>query len=66
MDQTKAKSTLMPPNRAAERLSVSPRTLQSWRSKGVGPRWVRVGGVIRYSEDALDEYIKRRTQEGEG
>ena len=38
----------------AERWLTSRRTLQRWRSGGLGPRFFRVGGTIRYRiEDIL-------------
>jgi predicted DNA-binding transcriptional regulator AlpA len=33
----------MPPEKLAERLSVSLRTLERWRVNGEGPRFLRVG-----------------------
>ena len=38
----------------ADRWRLSPRTLEKWRSLGVGPAFIRVGGAIRYRmEDVL-------------
>jgi hypothetical protein len=34
--------------RAAEFLSISARTLQAWRVRGGGPRFLRLGRAIRY------------------
>lgn len=44
---------LLTPRQAAERLGLSPKTLANWRSRGGGPRFVRMGasdsrGAIRY------------------
>lgn len=45
----------------AARLAVSPRTVRSWRSEGMGPRFVRVGGrAIRYRPGAVDAYLAER------
>jgi phage terminase Nu1 subunit (DNA packaging protein) len=38
---------------AADLLRMSSRTLQAWRSRGVGPPFVRAGRAIRYRRPAL-------------
>lgn len=35
-------------NQLAERLSISPRTLERWRWLGQGPRFLKLGGRIAY------------------
>jgi excisionase family DNA binding protein len=40
---------------AAERLGVSKKGLEAMRSKGRGPRWVRVGKAVRYPVEGLDQ-----------
>jgi hypothetical protein len=42
---------------AAQRLRVSPRTLQKWRILKVGPTWVRVGRCVRYRLTDLDAFV---------
>ena len=52
---------LVPETVAAERLGVSPGTLQQWRHRGVGPEFVRIGSrAIRYRTDTLDSYMSRQ------
>jgi excisionase family DNA binding protein len=58
-------AALLTPNRLADRLGISPRTLQDWRSRKVGPPWIRVGRVIRYREEDVNEWIEKRTEEGQ-
>jgi hypothetical protein len=42
----------------AMRLGVKPSTLASWRAKGRGPAWVRIGGkLVKYRADALEAYL---------
>jgi hypothetical protein len=48
---------------AARLLCVSSRTLQTWRSKGLGPPFVRVGRAIRYDRRRLGEWTKGNTVE---
>ena len=48
---------------AAVLLSLSPTTLNSYRSRGLGPRYVRVGvgtqrGRVRYYRRDLQEFIR--------
>lgn len=48
---------------AAMRLGVSPSTLTSWRAKGLGPAWVRVGAkLVKYRADALEAYLEAATR----
>jgi len=46
-------------NDAAKRLSLSPRTLESLRTKGGGPRFVRLGRRIAYPESELEAWAMR-------
>jgi predicted DNA-binding transcriptional regulator AlpA len=40
-----------------EFLSMSPTTLEQWRLKGKGPRWVRIGRSVRYPLSELQNFI---------
>ena len=42
---------------AAALLSVSPRTLQCWRVQGGGPRYLKLGAAVRYTEADLSAWI---------
>ena len=46
---------------AAKFLNISIRTLQAWRIKLVGPRFVRVGRAIRYRRSDLIAWIEANT-----
>lgn len=49
-------------NDVAEILGVSVRTVQGWRStKDLGPAFVKVGPNVRYTQQALIDYIEKRT-----
>jgi excisionase family DNA binding protein len=48
---------------AARLLNVHPDTLRMWRGKGRGPSWVRLGNRYRYSQEALDDFLKASGQE---
>jgi hypothetical protein len=46
---------------------VSPRTLQRWRMEGSGPCFVRIGRLVRYRRNDLDDWlslqVRRSTSE---
>jgi excisionase family DNA binding protein len=42
---------------AAEYCGVSPRTLEKHRSRGGGPVFVKLGGLVRYKVEDLDAWI---------
>jgi excisionase family DNA binding protein len=52
---------LLTERQAAELLTVSSRTLQSWRSDGLGPSFIRVGRSVRYPHKGLLEYLAENT-----
>ncbi len=41
----------------AKRLGQGLSTIQQWRGKGLGPRFVKVGRSVRYRESDIREYI---------
>lgn len=51
---------------AAELLSLSVRTLQAWRYDSSGPRYCRLGRVIRYRNTDLLVWIEARTPSVQG
>ena len=50
---------------AAEVLGCAPRTLANWRSAGRGPRFFRVGRLIRYRLEDLLSYCDARAVDPE-
>lgn len=45
---------------AAERLGVSVRTLEKWRSTGDGPQYVKMSRLVRYKTSDIDSFINSR------
>jgi hypothetical protein len=45
---------------AADFLGVSPRTLEGFRVRGGGPRFVKVGGAVRYRLASLEEFLQHQ------
>jgi predicted DNA-binding transcriptional regulator AlpA len=55
---------LLSTEEAATYLSRHPKTLINDRCNGNGPRYVRLGRLIRYKQSALDEYINQSEVRG--
>jgi len=47
---------------AAVYLSVSLSTIRRWRRSGTGPAFFRLGDVLRYRRDAVDDFITQNTK----
>lgn len=47
-------------NQAAEYLNVNPGSMEYWRSRKVGPSFIRVGNRVRYKLEALDEFLNNK------
>ena len=52
------KSPLMNETEAAGILNLAPKTLSRWRWAGKGPKYVKLGSAVRYSEAALSNFIE--------
>ena len=46
---------------AAEIAQLASGTLENWRYRRQGPPWIRVGGAIRYEENALYAWMDAQT-----
>lgn len=49
------------PKQLASRWRVDSRTLAGQRYQGIGPAYVKIGGVVRYSLEDVEAYEKRVT-----
>lgn len=45
----------------AEYFGVSVRTVEGWNARGGGPRPVKIGRHVRYTEDSIREYLASRS-----
>lgn len=45
----------------AARLNISRRTLQTWRLRGGGPPFIKVGSAVRYDPTQTDAWLNART-----
>jgi excisionase family DNA binding protein len=54
---------LLTEQEAADAIGLKPRTLQQWRLKGGGPRFVRVSGrCVRYRPEDLEAWAAERVR----
>jgi len=51
-------------NELASRWGMSPRTLENWRSTGKGPKYVKLGGQVRYKIAEIEK-LEENSQVGE-
>ena len=62
-------SMLLNTDQAAQRLGLSPRTLERYRVTGEGPEYLKIGRAVRYTVSALERWLKgckRRSTSDDG
>ena len=47
---------------AAELLSLHPGTLKNWRSQGLGPKFCKPQGAVRYRLSDIDEWMDSQSR----
>ena len=50
----------------AKRLGVSRFTVRSWRMKGTGPRFLKMGRAVRYRAQDVEEYERQALVDTQG
>ena len=55
-------STLLNTEQTAQRLGLSPRTLERYRVTGEGPEYLKIGRAVRYTASALGRWLKGCTR----
>lgn len=55
-------AALLTPTEAAAYLRSNARTLERWRSMGVGPAFVKIGRRVAYTRHALKEFVVSQTR----
>jgi len=55
--------SLFTPNQLAEYLTLKPKTLETMRRRGDGPRFIKVGRSVRYRGIDINEYLDEQTRE---
>lgn len=64
---TKTKPLALSCEAAAEMIGVHKKTLQNWRTQGIGPAYLRIGSVgsrVIYRLDDLEDWINSRDRIG--
>lgn len=57
-----ANQTFLTTDQAAETLGLKRTTLEAWRCRGGGPRFVKLGRSVRYRQADLESFIESRTR----
>jgi len=58
------KPILVTTHEAAEYLGgLKPNTLEGWRVQGIGPRFIKIGRLCRYSIADLDVYLEAQKRQ---
>tara|TARA_R110001583_G_scaffold100858_1_gene247116 strand:+ start:2272 stop:2499 length:228 start_codon:yes stop_codon:yes gene_type:complete len=57
------KKRLLKTAEAAHLLGLVPGTLINWRSKGLGPDYVKLGRVVRYRVESLNDYVEKKEKD---
>ncbi len=47
---------------AADLIGLRPNTLELWRLRGTGPKYIKFGRAVRYRLTDLETYIQARTR----
>ncbi|AHB48168.1 transcriptional regulator [Hyphomicrobium nitrativorans NL23] len=55
-----SKTTYLSPREAASHLGLSASTLAKHRITGTGPRFFKLGGLVKYRADDLNEWARER------
>ncbi len=54
---------LLPLVELAEVLGVSPATIYGWRTRGEGPRAIKVGGRLRFRRSEVDRWLEANSDQ---
>jgi excisionase family DNA binding protein len=57
-----SKATFLSEKEAAIYLGISLSTIRRWRKTADGPKFYRHGNVLRYRQEALEEFISQNTR----
>lgn len=60
------KSGFMTTRQAADFLGLKRNTLEIWRLRGTGPRFVKMGRAVRYRLADIEDYIEAQTKQKTG
>ena len=46
----------------AQYLGAKTATVEGWRLKGIGPRYIKVGSLVRYRTEDVEKWLKSKTR----
>lgn len=61
--KTRSREILLTEEETASLLNLSKRTLQAWRGRGCGPRFIKVGRSIRYRSENVQEFVNENVHQ---
>ena len=44
-----------------KQLQITKACARAWRRKHVGPKWIKVGRLVRYDENDVEEWLREQT-----
>lgn len=56
------KINLMDSVQLADYLTNKPNTIEGWRIKGVGPRYIKIGRLVRYRLADVEEWLEAQAR----
>ena len=54
-------STLLSTSQLSDLLGVDPRSIERWRQTGDGPRYLKLGSLVRYDPGDVDTWLAERS-----
>ena len=60
--RTTTASKLLDTNQLAEQLLNKSNTIEGWRIKGVGPRYIKIGRLVRYHLEDVGLWLEAQTR----
>ena len=60
--RTTTASKLLDTNQLAEQLLNKSNTIEDWRIKGVGPRYIKIGRLVRYRLEDVELWLEAQTR----
>jgi excisionase family DNA binding protein len=60
---TPTRTPLLTPTEVAKELGLPARTVEQWRYRNLGPRYVKVGRHVRYRPADIDAWIEQQVRD---
>ena len=60
--RTTTASKLLDTNQLAEQLLNKANTIEGWRIKGIGPRYIKIGRLVRYRPEDVEPWLEAQTR----